>query len=91
MGRRLPFQAKDFFYALDDLGHCYPVLSGVSLTNANVTVQPRESLQSSLSFRAPRNARKLYLMGNDGGPPWVYLYFGSDISLFHRRTLLRIL
>jgi hypothetical protein len=31
-------------------------------------------------------------MANDGGfPPWVYLYFGSDISLFHRHPLLRIL
>jgi len=49
-------------------------------------------VKSSFAFRAPRNARKLYLMANDGGfPPWVYLYFCSDISLLHRHTLLRIL
>jgi hypothetical protein len=33
-------------------------------------------------------------MGNDDGEihlPWVCLYFGSDISLFHRRALLHIL
>jgi hypothetical protein len=61
--------------------------------DADVTVQPGESVKSSLAFLAPPNARKLYLMGNAGQVflPWVYLYFGSDISLFHRPTLLRIL
>lgn len=60
--------------------------------DADVTVYPGESVQSSFAFRAPRNARKLYLMANDGGfPPWVYMYFGSDLSLFHRRARVRIL
>jgi len=49
-------------------------------------------VETSFAFRAPRNARKLYLMAKDAGfPPWVYMYFGSDISLFHRRARLRIL
>jgi hypothetical protein len=86
--------AKSFFSVLDDQGRRYPLLREASFVNADVTVQPGESLKSSFAFVAPRNARKLYLEGYDDGrvlPPWVYLYFGNDISLFHRRTLLRIL
>jgi hypothetical protein len=44
-----------------------------------------------LTFHAPRNTGSLYLMANESGAPWVHLYYDSDISLFHRRTLLRIL
>ena len=85
-------EAKLFFYVLDDKGRRYPLLREASFVDADVTVQPGESVKSSFAFRAPRNERKLYLMANDGGlPPWVYMYFGSDISLFHRRALLRIL
>jgi hypothetical protein len=53
--------------------------------------QPNESVKTTLSFLAPVNARTLYLTGGQLQMPWVYLYFGSDISPFHRRTLLRIL
>jgi hypothetical protein len=93
---RLPAaQAKDFFYVLDDQGRRYPLLKQASFVGADVTVQPGEPVKSSLAFRGQANVRKLYLMGEAGGttlyPPWVYLYFGSDISLFHRRALLRIL
>jgi hypothetical protein len=84
-------QAKDFLYVLDDQGRRYPLLPEASFVDADVTVQPGESVKSSLAFHAPASARKLYLLGDDGGLPWVYLYFGSDISLFHRRALLRIL
>jgi len=85
-------QATHFLYVLDDQGRRYPLLPEASFVDADVTVQPGESVKTSLAFRAPPNARKLYLMANDGGyPPWVYMYFGSDISLFHRRARLRIL
>jgi len=84
-------QAKDFFYVLDDQGRRYPLRREMSFVNADVTVHPGESVKSSLAFLAPPSARKLYLMGNDSGPPWVRLYFGSDLSLFHRRPLLRVL
>ena len=85
-------EATHFLYVLDDQGRRYPLLREASFVDAHVIVQPGESVKSSFAFRAPRNARKLYLMANDGGfPPWVYMYFGSDISLFHRRAHLRIL
>jgi hypothetical protein len=89
---RLPVeQAKGFFHVLDDQGKRYSLLPEASFADTAVTVHPGESVKSSFAFLAPRNAGKLYLMGKDGGMPWVYLYFGSDISLFHRPALLRIL
>ena len=86
-------RAKDFFSVLDDQGRRYPLLQGTSFAGAGGTVRPGELVKSSLAFLAPSNARKLYLMGNGGQVflPWIYLYFGSEISLFHRSTLLRIL
>ena len=90
---RLPAeQATEFLYVVDDRDRRYPLLREASFVDAGVMVQPGESVKSSFAFRAPADARKLYLMANEGGfPPWVYMYFGSDISLFHRRAMLRIL
>jgi hypothetical protein len=86
-------QAKDFFYVLDDQGRRYPLLQDASFVDVDVTVQPGESVKSSFAFLAPLNARRLYLMGNARQVflPWMYLCFGSDISLFHRPVLLLIL
>jgi hypothetical protein len=86
--------AKSFFYVLDDQGRRYPVRRDASsLFRCRCHRLPGESMKSSLASRAPLNVRKLYLMGNAGQVflPWVYLYFASDISLFHRPALLRIL
>lgn len=85
-------QANRFFYILDDRGRRYPLLPE-SFANAGVTVRPGESVQSSFTFLAPPTARRLYLRGNARARflPWVYLYFGSDVSLFHKPALLRVL
>jgi hypothetical protein len=85
-------EATSFFYVLDDQGRGYGLMRDASFVDANVVLQPGETLQSSFAFIASAKARKLYLVGKDyGWLPWVYLYFGSDFSLFHRRPLLRIL
>jgi hypothetical protein len=80
---------KQFFYVTDELGRRFPIQSA-SLPVADITVQPGESVKSSLTFVAPANARSLYLTGDVAAPPWVALYFGSDLNPFHRRTLLRV-
>ena len=83
---------KDFLYVIDDQGRRFPVFQDSSaLPPLDLAVSPGESVKTSLSFLAPANARKLYLSGNQVAMPWVYLYFGSDISPLHRRTLLRVL
>ena len=87
-------QPKQPFYVLDEQGRRFPILAYSSFVDANlvgtVTVKPGESVKSSLTFLAPANARSLYLTGDIGAPPWVCLYFGSDLNPFHRRTLLRV-
>jgi len=82
-------------YLLDENGRRYPLVADPSVPRFDVVLQPRQSVNTFLTFRAAPNARHLFLTG-DGpsiGLPalWVSLYLGSDTSLFHRRTLLRVL
>lgn len=89
---RVPVEvAKSFFDVHDERGRSFPLLQNASFNDADVTLSHGESVRSSLSFLAPATARELYLLGHDGGPPWVYLAIGSDLAPFHRRALLRIL
>jgi hypothetical protein len=93
--QRVPEEAaRRFLYVLDEQGRRFPLERISSFPDDEITVNPGESVKASLTFLAPANARKLYLMGaGDGGVmlPWVYVYFGSDLSLFHKRTRLRVL
>jgi len=83
-------QPNPVFYVMDEQGHRFPILPPASQGHGKITVKPGESVTSSLTFLAPANARKLYLTDDLRWPPWVSLYFGSDLNPFHRRTLLRI-
>jgi hypothetical protein len=83
--------ARKFFGVHDERGRNFPLVPNASFIDARVTLNRGESVKSSLTFVAPSDARELYLLGHDGGPPWVYLAIGSDLAPFHRRALLRIL
>ncbi len=83
-------RAMDFLYARDDRGRRFPLIRDPSVIPADVTINPSESVETSLMFLAPASVRKLYLTGDYAVMPWVPLYFGSDLSPFHRRTLLRL-
>jgi hypothetical protein len=83
--------AKTFFDVHDERGRSFPLLPNASFVDADVTLHRGESVKSSLAFLAPANARQLYLLGHDIGPPWAYLTIGGDRAPFHRRALLRIL
>ena len=80
----------DFLYARDDRGRRFPMIQDSSVIPADVTINPGESVETSLMFLAPANVQKLYLTGDYAVMPWVPLYFGSDMSPLHRRTLLRL-
>jgi hypothetical protein len=89
---RVTAHENDFLYALDDQGRRFPLRpDSSSVPVEDITVRPGESAKTTLTFLAPKNAGKLYLAGERLEMPWVYLYFGSDVSPFHRRTLLRVL
>lgn len=89
--QRLPADpsGQQFFYVTDEKGRRFPILHS-ALGDRDVTVMPGESVKASLTFIVPADARSLYLTGDVGAPPWVCLYFGSDLNPFHRRTLLRV-
>jgi hypothetical protein len=84
-------QPKQFFYVMDERGRRFPILAYASLGGPSVTVKPGEFAKSSLTFLAPASSRSLYLTGDVAAPPWVNLYFGSDLNPLHRRTLLRVI
>jgi hypothetical protein len=81
---------KDSLYVLDEQGRRFPLAQDASVIPLDVSVGPGESVYTSVTFLAPANARKLYLTADYSIAPWVPLYLGSDISPFHRRTLLRL-
>lgn len=85
-------RAKDFLYVVvDEQGRRFPVFQDSSApAPLDVTVYPKQSVKTSLSFLAPAKSRNLYLTGDHVAMPWVYFYFGSHVNPFHRRTLLRI-
>jgi hypothetical protein len=83
-------RAMDFLYARDDRGRRFPLIQDSSVIPADVSINPGESVETSLMFHAPANVRKLYLTGDYAVMPWVPLFFGSDMSPLHRRTLLRL-
>lgn len=83
-------RAKDFLYARDEHGRRFPLVQDPSLIPADVTLDPGQSVKTSLTFLAPANTRNLYLTSEYAVMPWVSLYFGSDVAPFHRRTFLRV-
>jgi hypothetical protein len=80
-------------YLLDERGRRFPLVRDASVPSFDSVVNPGESVRTSFTFAAASDSRELYLTGDGSGwiPPWVRLYLGSDTSLFHRRTLFRIL
>lgn len=85
------WRAKDFLSVVDDQGRRFSVFQDPGAVPLNVAFAPKDTVETSLSFIAPANSRKLYLTGNELSMPWVYFYFGSDLNPLHPRTLLRVL
>jgi hypothetical protein len=81
---------KDFLYARDERGRRFHLVQDSSVIPADVSVDPGQSVKTSLTFLAPADARHLYLASEHPNMPWVSLVFASDIAPFHRRTLLRV-
>jgi hypothetical protein len=80
-------------YLLDERGRRFPLVNDPTAIPFDVTLDPGQSVKTSLTFVAAADARQLFLTGDTRAEPpfWVRLYFGSDDSLLHKRTLLRVL
>jgi hypothetical protein len=80
-------------YLVDERGRRFPLVKDPSVIPFDVTLYPGQSVKTSLTFVAAADAGQLFLTGDTHREPpfWVRLYFGSDDSLLHKRTLLRVL
>jgi hypothetical protein len=80
-------------YLVDERRRRFPLVKDPSVIPFDVTLEPGQSVTTSLTFVAAADARQLFLTGDTRSEPpfWVRLYFGSDDSLLHKRTLLRVL
>lgn len=85
-------------YLLDDRGRRFPMLTNTAAIPIDASLQPHETIRTSMSFLTASDVRQLYLMGDDSGHKipllarfFVSLYFGADSSLMHKPTLLRVL
>jgi hypothetical protein len=89
---RVTTRAKDVsLYLIDERGRRFPLVRDTSVVPIDVTLDPGQSINTTLTFVTKADARQLFLTADYAGPPfWVRLYFGSDESLWHRRTLLRV-
>lgn len=86
----LSSQPNQFFYAMDERGRRFSVETLPLPGTGHLTLNPGDMVKASLTFVAPSNARRLYLTGDVKAPLWVRMYFASDLSPLHRRTLLRV-
>ncbi len=79
-------------YLVDERGRRFPLLQDPSPAPFGATLTPGQSVRTSLIFATAPDARQLFLKADTGGgvPFWVRLYFGSDDSLLHKPTLLRV-
>jgi hypothetical protein len=80
-------------YLVDERGRRFPLVNDSAAIPFDVTLNPGQSINTSLTFVTAADARQLFLTGDTQREPpfWVRLYFGSDDSLLHKRTLLRVL
>jgi hypothetical protein len=85
-------------YLLDERGRRFDLVSDPSVIPFDTPLDPRQSMQTTLSFVVPADAQRLFLpcsyhhIGDESSLPfWVKLYFGSDANYQHKRTMLRVL
>jgi hypothetical protein len=62
---RVSLERAKTFLCTGEKGRRFPLLRDVSFVDADVNVKPGKSVKSSLTFLAPANAQKLYLISDD--------------------------
>lgn len=79
-------------YSVDERGRRFPLLQSAWPIPFSTSLSPGQSVRTSLTFATASDVKKLFLKADTGGGPpfWVRLYFGSDDSLLHKPTLLRV-
>lgn len=84
-------------YLTDERGRRFELLDDPSAVSFDTPLDPRQSIDTTLSFVVAADAQHLYLptsyhhIGDEASVPfWVRLYFGGQANYLHKRTLLRV-
>jgi hypothetical protein len=78
-------------FLVDERGRRFPMLKDPSVVPFDLSLDPGQSVNTSLTFVTPANARELFLTV-DAPVFWgARLCFACDGSLLHKPTLLRVL
>jgi len=89
-------------YLMDERERLFPSIRNTEAVPFDTILKPHQSINTSITFVAASDARQLFLTGIRGGASGggqiplvarilVSLYLGSDTSLLHKPTLLRVL
>ena len=78
-------------FLVDERGRRFPMVKDPSVIPFDLSLDPGQSVNTSLTFVTAADARELFLT-IDSPLPWVArLCFACDGSLLHKPTLLRVL
>jgi hypothetical protein len=89
--KRVPQRANDVeVYLVDSRDNRYEPAPAPSEPPFNVLLQPGESVTTTRVFRAPIDARDVGLVLEHGGSGPGRFIIGDDLSLLHKRTIVRL-
>ena len=78
-------------YLVDERGRRFPLVPDPSVIPFDTELNPKQSVDTTLTFLVASDARQLVLKG-DGPSLWISKFFiGDDSAWFHRPTLIRVL
>jgi hypothetical protein len=78
-------------FLVDERGRRFPMLKDSSVIPFDLSLDPRQSVNTSLTFVTPADARELFLTVESPIFWGARLCFACDGSLLHKPTLLRVL
>jgi hypothetical protein len=77
-------------YLVDERGRRFPLIPDPSVPPFDTELSPKQSIDTTLTFRVAADAQHLFLRGD--GDLWItYFFIGDDSALLHRPTLIRVL
>jgi len=78
-------------FLVDERGRRYPMMKDPSVIPSDLSLDPGESVNTSLTFVTRADAQKLFLTVDSPISWGARLCFACDSSLLHKPTLLRVL
>jgi hypothetical protein len=78
-------------FLVDERGRRFPMVPDPAVTPFDTELSPKQSVDTTLTFRVAADAQHLALRG-EAPSPWITKFFiGDDSAWLHRPTLIRVL